>query len=52
VTQQVVDDLRADLGDSAGAFTNEELTRLLERSEDSSGNERYYVALAMGLYSC
>jgi hypothetical protein len=50
VTQQVVDDLRADLGDSAGAFTNEELTRLLERSQDSGGNQRYYVALAMGLY--
>jgi hypothetical protein len=49
-TQQELDDLSADLGDTNGAFEQAELVRLLERSRDESGNERHYVALAMGIF--
>lgn len=42
---ETLDDLRADLGDSNNAFSEDELTRLLERA---AGN--HYVALAMGLF--
>lgn len=49
VLQQEVDDLRADLGDTTGAFTQEELVRLLERSQDGAGENRHFVALAYGI---
>lgn len=50
ITAVQVSDLRADLGDEANAFDDEELTRLLERSRDSNGTERHSVALAMGIF--
>lgn len=49
-TEQELTDLRNDLGDTTGAFSDEELTRLLERSVDGSGNAQHYVALAMGIF--
>lgn len=48
-TVEEVNDLRADLGDTTSAFTQEELERLLERSQDSAGNNRHFVALAYGI---
>lgn len=49
-TDQELSDLRNDLGDTAGAFSVPELTRLLERSQDSNGDSQHYVALAMGVF--
>ncbi len=49
ITQDEVDDLRADLGDTTSAFSQEELERLLVRSADAAGNSRHFVALAYGI---
>lgn len=50
-TSDALSDLRQDLGDEAGAFTEDELRRLLVRSADpQTGEERPSVALAMGIF--
>lgn len=50
-TEDMLRDLRVDLGDEAGAFTDEELRRLLVRSvHPTSGLEQPSVALAMGIF--